>query len=107
MKSCLQLGKLPAQRAPLLLKYSKDSWMNMSWRSTNKSTGRTLEGFVIVLPAAAGSDAPGGVPAGRVARWLRFAAGRVAGELVLLMPPPRMTPDEPEDVHWAALELPA
>ncbi|RLM58642.1 hypothetical protein C2845_PM18G09760 [Panicum miliaceum] len=66
----------------------------------------TLEGLVIVLPTAA-CDALDGVPAGRVARWLRFAAGRVAGELILFMPPPTMPPHEPEGVHWAALELPA
>ena len=56
------------------------------------------------MPAAAGY-----VPAGRVAWWLRFAAGRVAGELVLFMPRPLgMHPDELEVLlHGASFELPA
>ena len=64
----------------------------------------TLEGLVIVVPAAASY-----VPAGRVVRWLRFAAGRVAGELVLFMPRPLgMRPDELEVLlHGASFELPA
>ena len=58
----------------------------------------------LVVPAAAGY-----VPAERVARWLRFAAGRVAGELVLFMPRPLgMHPDELEVLlHGASFELPA
>ncbi|CAN6372582.1 unnamed protein product [Urochloa humidicola] len=51
----------------------------------------TLESFVVVLPAAASAN----VRARRVASWLRFAAERVVGEIILFVPPrprPRFDP---------------
>ncbi|CAL4980437.1 unnamed protein product [Urochloa decumbens] len=62
----------------------------------------TLEALVVVMPTAASHD----VPAGRVAPWLRFAAERVAGDLVLFMPSPRSRFDpihELEVDYWQEL----
>jgi hypothetical protein len=76
----------------------------------------TLGGLVIILPST-----PAGlnVPARRIAPWFRFAAERVAGELILFMPRPPPPPTirelhsllhrEPEivDGEEGVLELPA
>nr|CAB3490140.1 unnamed protein product [Digitaria exilis] len=63
----------------------------------------TLEALVVVLSTAY-ADGLGGVivTARRVAPWLRFAAERVAGELVVFEPPPMMPPS-----YVPELELPA
>ncbi|CAL4992285.1 unnamed protein product [Urochloa decumbens] len=62
----------------------------------------TLEALVVVMPTAASHD----VTAGHVAPWLRFAAERVAGDLVLFMPSPRPRFDpihELEVDYWQEL----
>uniref|UniRef100_K3ZLQ0 F-box domain-containing protein n=1 Tax=Setaria italica TaxID=4555 RepID=K3ZLQ0_SETIT len=67
----------------------------------------TIQGLVIVLSTAAAGL---GVPAGRVAPWLRFAAERVAVELVIFVPPPPMHRHQTWPVvDWEddLLELPA
>ncbi|CAL4992282.1 unnamed protein product [Urochloa decumbens] len=76
-------------------------------------TATNLETLHIIVPTDGDSSGFNGIPARRVAPWLRFAEERVAGELVLLMPPLRRPPlhepwPEPE-VDWEeyVLELPA
>ncbi|CAO2142137.1 unnamed protein product [Urochloa humidicola] len=59
----------------------------------------TLESFVVVLPAATAAN----VPAKRIAPWLRFAAERVVGELILFVPPrprPRFDPLYELEFDW-------
>ncbi|CAL4992294.1 unnamed protein product [Urochloa decumbens] len=63
------------------------SFLNSVDSAVSACTAPTLEAFVVVLPAA--GDNSLNVPAGRVTPWLRFAAERVVGELILFMPRPR------------------